>query len=572
MKTEEYVIYLRKSEKDKKKQVQSLWDQLRACLDYAQSNNLKIKKRPLDYDVFESQKDLDYESSLSDKWDKKLFKDNRGLFIIRESFSGKDSWERKKWTALTEYLLVCEWKVWLISYSPDRQSRNLVEAWQLIELVEQTWMELRYPTFHFENTTSWKMMLWIWFVLSKQYVDNLRDTSWRGTKSAFNKGTALWYAKHWYQINENKYHEPSKYFNIIREAFELKIYKWKTDEQIKRFLDAKWYKYKYGKDMIGISNNSVGTMFSDSFYYWLFTHWEEQIDLNESNPNFKPVISIEEYNRLTAIKQWNKSQRSFWSRKKELEALYPTSKWFIITEDNYIATIYLPSPERFEKRLEKARSINPKTQLKDIVEPHQMKIKVWSKKSTMFWYSSNYKYFEKYILKMLKDLKMTDEQYDEYLEYIKFGFNNKQQENNSIRQTLQIQRNNINKDLSTFLTKCLWQDRTSIEEEAYQQEVIRLEKLIESLDNDIDELRENDRDIILEFKVLWNFINNAEQYYVKATYVQKRKINEILFSNIKISPRGVCVVPRQWLEDIFNLKWQAHLESNQEHGICYFRI
>ena len=87
MKTIEYVIYLRKSEKDKKKQVQSLGDQLVACLDYAESKGLKLKKRPLDYSSFENQKDIDYETSIKDKRDRKLFKDNRNLFVVKESFS-----------------------------------------------------------------------------------------------------------------------------------------------------------------------------------------------------------------------------------------------------------------------------------------------------------------------------------------------------------------------------------------------------------------------------------------------------------------------------------------------------
>lgn len=557
MKTKEYIIYLRKSEKDKKKQVQSLWDQLIACLDYAESNNLKIKTRPLDFSMFENQKDIEYETKIEDDRDRKLFKDNRNLFIIKESYSWKDSGERKKWSALNDYLLMCEWTVWLISYSPDRQSRNLVEAWQLIELVERTWMELRYPTFHFENTTSGKMMLGIWFVLSKQYVDNLRDTSWRWTKSAHKKGKALWYAKHWYDIIDN-FHTPGKYFDLIRQAFELKIYKWKTDEQVKRYLDAKWYKYKHGKDIIKISNNSIWTMFSDSFYYGLFSHGSEVVDLNESNPNFKPIISLEEYNKLIAIKQWNKAKRNFGTRKKELEDLYPIRKGFIVTEDNFIATIYLPSPKRFTERLLKAQKLDPATELIDIIKPHQLKIKVWSQKSNMKSYNSDYAKIELYILKMLKNLKLTDERYQEYLGYVKNWYNNKQDENNKMRQSLQIQRNNIKNQLSEFITGCLGVTRSKVEEDAYQKEVTRLENLITSLDNDMDELKDNERDIILEFKVLWEFLKNAEQYYVSASYVQKRKINEILFSNIKISPKGILVIPRHGLEDLFNLKWQAH--------------
>lgn len=68
----EYVIYLRKSSESKKKQEQSLPDQLIACMDYAKNNNLTIKKKPLDFSAFESEKDLDYENKLKDRSERNI--------------------------------------------------------------------------------------------------------------------------------------------------------------------------------------------------------------------------------------------------------------------------------------------------------------------------------------------------------------------------------------------------------------------------------------------------------------------------------------------------------------------
>lgn len=403
------------------------------------------------------------------------------------------------------------------------------------------------------------MMLGIWFVLSKQYVDNLKETSGRWTMSAYGKWTAIWYNKHWYDINKEKYHEPNKHFDLIRKAFEMKIYEKKTNEQIIRYLNAKWYKYKYGDDMISMSSNTIKTMFSDSFYYWLFKYKEEQINLVKENRYFKPIISLEEFNKLTAIIQKDKSKKNFGTRKDELEHLYPFRKWFVVTEDNYIASIYIPSYEkRFPKRLQERQKENPKLRMIDIIEPHQFKIKVGCKKSIIYPFECSYADVEKEILIALKSMKISDEQYQEYLWYIKAWYEEKRRNNIDMRKSLQIQRNNIEKELDDFVTSCLGKERDEIQEAAYQKEVKRLSSLLESLDNDIAEISIEWRDQVFEFQIIGEFIKKAEQYYLKATYVQKRKMNDILFSNIQITPKNIFVVPKEWLEGIFNHKWQAH--------------
>jgi DNA invertase Pin-like site-specific DNA recombinase len=63
----------------------------------------------------------------------------------------------------------------ILSYSPDRQARNMMEGGELINCVDEGLVDLKYTNFHFENTASGKMMLGIWFVFSKQYSDKLSE-------------------------------------------------------------------------------------------------------------------------------------------------------------------------------------------------------------------------------------------------------------------------------------------------------------------------------------------------------------------------------------------------------------
>lgn len=48
-----------------------------------------------------------------------------------------------------------------------------------------------------------------------------------------------------------------------------------------------------------------------------------------------------------------------------------------------------------------------------------------------------------------------------------------------MRRTLQIQRNNIEKELGDFITSCLGKDRNDIEEKAYQNKVSELRNLLD---------------------------------------------------------------------------------------------
>ena len=63
----EYVIYCRKStEKTTGKQTQSIPDQINACMEFAERVWLKIKERPSDFSMFESEQEI-YEQDHDDE-------------------------------------------------------------------------------------------------------------------------------------------------------------------------------------------------------------------------------------------------------------------------------------------------------------------------------------------------------------------------------------------------------------------------------------------------------------------------------------------------------------------------
>lgn len=123
----EYVIYCRKStDESSDNQKQSIPDQIRACIEYAERNGLKIKEKPKDFSLFESPEEMEKEDNESDLQNRKTYQETRKYFIIKEQETAKIPYKRPKWRNLMK--MIDKGKIeGLLSYSPDRQARNMLE-------------------------------------------------------------------------------------------------------------------------------------------------------------------------------------------------------------------------------------------------------------------------------------------------------------------------------------------------------------------------------------------------------------------------------------------------------------
>ena len=139
----EYAIYVRKSsDESSEKQVQSIPDQIEKVIEYAEKQELTIMKKPDDFSDFETEEEIIKEDNTADLYNRRVFRDNRKYFIIKESKSAKVIGKRPKRKKLVEWIK--KWKIkWLISYSPDRQARNMVDWWLVIELADQWLVDLK---------------------------------------------------------------------------------------------------------------------------------------------------------------------------------------------------------------------------------------------------------------------------------------------------------------------------------------------------------------------------------------------------------------------------------------------
>ena len=77
----------------------------------------------------------------------------------------------------------------ILSWHPDRLARNSIDGGQIIYLLDTgKLLDLKFPSFWFENTPQGKFMLNIAFGQSKYYVDNLSENVKRGNRQKLRNG------------------------------------------------------------------------------------------------------------------------------------------------------------------------------------------------------------------------------------------------------------------------------------------------------------------------------------------------------------------------------------------------
>jgi len=154
----------------------------------------------------------------------------------------------------------------ILSWHPDRLARNSVDGGQIIYLVDTgKIVDLKFPSFWFENTPQGKFMLNIAFGQSKYYVDNLSENVKRGNRQKLRNG--VWPNKAplgYKNIIENKSIaiDPKK-AKVIKKAFELFADGKTSYAGITRFLFDNGIRSGKGKPL---KIDKISQMFKKKFY------------------------------------------------------------------------------------------------------------------------------------------------------------------------------------------------------------------------------------------------------------------------------------------------------------------
>ncbi len=265
-----YVLYARKSTKDKDKQEKSLPDQVEDCLDLSKREKLIIT-RP----------------------------------YILEKESAKEPDVRPKFRKMIEDIKDGKYDG-IISWHPNRLARNMKEAGEIIDLLDKGIIkDLKFPTFSFENTTSGKVNLGINFVLSKQYSDDLSTVVKRGLHKRAEEGGWLTTPKHgYYKDNFHRLHPDGDNYVLIRRAWEMRLEK-ANYEKISDYLNSRNFtkpvtNHPNKRRPYKLTKKRLSEMFSDPIYAGVMRYGKTIIDLIDTF-GFTPVVTADEFFRVNKI-------------------------------------------------------------------------------------------------------------------------------------------------------------------------------------------------------------------------------------------------------------------------------
>ena len=567
-----FILYCRKStDESSEQQKQSIPDQIRACMEYAKRENINIMQKPSDFTIFESEMDIYKEDHDSELLNRKIYRETRDLFIVKEQETGKVPYKRKKWRKVIE--MIGKWKIsGILSYSPDRQARNMLEWGELINLVDEWLVDLKYTNFHFENNASGKMMLGIWFVFSKQYSDKLSEdiTRWNKTKIASWK--AIWKPKAGYRINDEGYHEPDPVnFPLIKEAFEKKL-NGETDEKITEFLNANGYKrvLKSGKWELEMNVKNIYKLWIDEFYYGMLVYGNTTTDLREYNPYYKPVITEEQH--IILKERYNERGKLLLTQSKtyeEFDEIKPFDNGFIRTEDNHSLTFSLPNKKRFYTKVEEARSMWKNVDLTDFVSSHQIWYRCGNKHSKDYNIQVTAEEVEKEVMKKLESFRLTPEHFAKYREFWSSEIQRIGKDSMERVGSKNIELNRLKSERNTYIDNHMGLKKDPQEEEIYQKKKLDFENKINLLKKEINDIDESERNEIFEIEAFMKILIDTRNSYKKASFVQKNKFVKILFSNIVVDhQKRLHINVKPWLESLFTLNGAGNgtRTHNSRHG------
>ena len=159
----------------------------------------------------------------------------------------------------------------IISWHPDRLARNSIDGGKIIYLLDTgKLIDLKFPSFWFENSPQGKFVLNIAFGQSKYYVDNLSENVKRGQRQQLRKGVLPARSPKGYVYNElESKHEidPIK-SKVLKKAFE-KYASGASQTEIAKFLFVHGITKRKGGVL---SLTTVERVLTDRFYIGLFKY------------------------------------------------------------------------------------------------------------------------------------------------------------------------------------------------------------------------------------------------------------------------------------------------------------
>ena len=159
----------------------------------------------------------------------------------------------------------------IITWHPDRLARNSIDGGKIIYLVDTgKIVDLRFPTYRFDNSAQGKFMLNIIFGQSKYYVDNLSENTKRGLREKVRLGEFPGFAPIGYLNDKNKIIVDTGTAPLVKKLHALCAEGNYTQDQLRKLATALGLMSKRQKKPLSYSN--VHRILTNPFYLGLFVY------------------------------------------------------------------------------------------------------------------------------------------------------------------------------------------------------------------------------------------------------------------------------------------------------------
>lgn len=485
-----YVLYVRKSSEGEDAQEKSIPDQIQYCKEYAERMGLLVVK------------------------------------TIEERKSAKISGRRKEFTQMLNDIDNNKYDG-ILAYHPDRLARNSLESGMIIDMLDGGVIkDLKFPTLHFTNDASGKLLLNVLFAMSKQYSEHLSENVTRGVTTNFEQGKSSAYKWGYSRDEVTGHYEPDSNFELIKSGWQMRLDGHTQQEVVDFWLQNDVHRMtkisRKNKHIrkITISKQMASNIFASPFYFGILIQNEQEIDLRKVT-NFTPMIDEETYNTVQAM-----------GRKKARVLVYSKKKTFYPFRGMVFCSVCNSDTSM---RVGKNRSSNG---------TYGLTYRCDTKGCTRSVKSVRAKYFLYDLYSKLDMMKLTDKEYDEYSKEIDRYTDSKMIEIRTTKRSLEGRRNHLQADVDRISRQyaALPEDTPETVRKRLIQDIEELQLSVIEIESNIERIKkkiDNSAQIKLSKEEFLNLINTVGDKMRAGTPVEKDILARKLLLNIRLDNEKV---------------------------------
>jgi DNA invertase Pin-like site-specific DNA recombinase len=159
----------------------------------------------------------------------------------------------------------------IIAWHPDRLARNSIDGGKIIYLIDtEKILDLKFPTYRFDNSAQGKFMLNIIFGQSKYYVDNLSENTKRGLREKVRLGEYPGFAPTGYLNDKGKIIVDEATAPLVKKLYTLCAENKYSQNELRKLATALGLVSKRKKTPLSYSN--VHRILTNPFYLGLFEY------------------------------------------------------------------------------------------------------------------------------------------------------------------------------------------------------------------------------------------------------------------------------------------------------------